>query len=61
MTLAVRYAAARTLDTAPAPGSPPGPGEVEPAPAHAGIHGTDLHIAHGDMDARVRMPAVLGH
>ncbi len=49
MTLAVRYAA----------GSPPGPGEVEPAPAHVGIHGTDLHSVHGDLDAWVRMPAVL--
>jgi NADPH:quinone reductase-like Zn-dependent oxidoreductase len=61
MTLAVRYTAARTLDTAPALSAPPGPGEVELAPAYVGICGTDLHIFHGDMDARVRMPAVLGH
>ncbi|MGO4750606.1 alcohol dehydrogenase catalytic domain-containing protein, partial [Streptomyces sp. 2MCAF27] len=61
MTLAVRYTTARTLDTAPALTSPPGPGEVELAPAYVGICGTDLHIFHGDMDARVRMPAVLGH
>jgi 2-desacetyl-2-hydroxyethyl bacteriochlorophyllide A dehydrogenase len=61
MTLAVRYTAARTLDTAPALGVPPGPGEVELAPAYVGICGTDLHIFHGDMDARVAAPAVLGH
>jgi 2-desacetyl-2-hydroxyethyl bacteriochlorophyllide A dehydrogenase len=60
-TLAVRYLAARTLDTSPAAGSLPGPGEVELAPAYVGICGTDLHIFHGDMDARVAVPAVLGH
>ncbi|SPF06446.1 zinc-dependent alcohol dehydrogenase [Streptomyces sp. MA5143a] len=61
MTLAVRYTAARTLDTAPAPSVPPGSGEVVLAPAYVGICGTDLHIFHGDMDARVATPAVLGH
>ncbi|GGN10304.1 zinc-dependent alcohol dehydrogenase [Streptomyces fuscichromogenes] len=61
MTLAVRYTAARTLDTAPAEPRSPGPGEVELAPAYVGICGTDLHIFHGDMDARVDTPAVLGH
>ncbi|MER5977264.1 alcohol dehydrogenase catalytic domain-containing protein [Streptomyces sp. NPDC001857] len=61
MTLAVRYTRARTLDTAPALSAPPGPGEVELAPAYVGICGTDLHIFHGDMDARVAAPAVLGH
>ncbi|WEH13039.1 alcohol dehydrogenase catalytic domain-containing protein [Streptomyces sp. VNUA24] len=61
MTLAVRYTAARTLDTAPAETRSPGPGEVELAPAYVGICGTDLHIFHGDMDARVHTPAVLGH
>jgi (R,R)-butanediol dehydrogenase/meso-butanediol dehydrogenase/diacetyl reductase len=61
MTLAVRYTAARTLDTAPVEASSPGPGEVELAPAYVGICGTDLHIFHGDMDARVAAPAVLGH
>ncbi|MFC8342321.1 zinc-binding dehydrogenase [Streptomyces sp. NPDC057280] len=61
MTLAARYLSARTLDTAPAPSTPPGPGEVELAPAYVGICGTDLHIFHGDMDARVAVPAVLGH
>ncbi|MGW6497848.1 zinc-dependent alcohol dehydrogenase [Nonomuraea angiospora] len=61
MTIAVRYTAARTLDTAPVEPASPGPGEVELAPAYVGICGTDLHIFHGDMDARVSTPAVLGH
>lgn len=39
----------------------PGPGEVELAVAYTGICGTDLHILHGAMDARVTLPAVLGH
>ncbi|MEY9931452.1 (R,R)-butanediol dehydrogenase/meso-butanediol dehydrogenase/diacetyl reductase [Catenulispora sp. GP43] len=59
--LAVRYTAARTLTTGPAETADPGPGQVELAPAYVGICGTDLHIFHGDMDARVKAPAVLGH
>ncbi len=63
-TLAARYTGARVLtigaaDTADA--APPGPGSVELAPAYVGICGTDLHIFHGDMDARVKAPAVIGH
>ncbi|NUR24302.1 MAG: alcohol dehydrogenase catalytic domain-containing protein, partial [Catenulispora sp.] len=60
-SLAVRYTAARTLTTGPAETAPPGPGQVELAPAYVGICGTDLHIFHGDMDARVTTPAVIGH
>jgi 2-desacetyl-2-hydroxyethyl bacteriochlorophyllide A dehydrogenase len=60
-TLAVHYTAARTLTTGPAQTPAPGPGEVELAPAYVGICGTDLHIFHGDMDARVKTPAVIGH
>ena len=41
--------------------APPGPGEVQLEVAYTGICGTDLHILHGAMDARVTMPAVLGH
>jgi 2-desacetyl-2-hydroxyethyl bacteriochlorophyllide A dehydrogenase len=39
----------------------PASGEVEIAVAYTGICGTDLHILHGAMDARVSIPAVLGH
>ena len=45
-------------------GSPrvaPAPGEVRLEVAYCGICGTDLHIAHGGMDHRVRTPQVIGH
>jgi 2-desacetyl-2-hydroxyethyl bacteriochlorophyllide A dehydrogenase len=60
-TFAVSYSAARTLAAGTVESAPPGAGEVEIAPAYVGICGTDLHIFHGDMDARVKAPAVLGH
>ncbi|MFE2728216.1 zinc-binding dehydrogenase [Kitasatospora sp. NPDC059327] len=60
-SLAVRYVGARTLATGYWRPSPPGPGEVEVAPAYVGICGTDLHILHGDMDARLTTPTVPGH
>lgn len=40
---------------------PPGPGEVRIDVAYTGICGTDLTVFNGKMDARVTMPAVLGH
>lgn len=39
----------------------PAEGQVLVEVAYSGICGTDLHIVHGDMDARVRPPAVIGH
>ncbi len=39
----------------------PGPGEAQLKVSHCGICGTDLHIFHGAMDARVKMPLVMGH
>ena len=39
----------------------PGPGEAQLRVSHCGICGTDLHIFHGAMDARVKMPLVMGH
>ncbi|WP_203886699.1 zinc-dependent alcohol dehydrogenase [Planotetraspora kaengkrachanensis] len=41
--------------------APPGPGELQIAVAYCGLCGTDLHIVHGDMEARVRTPLVFGH
>jgi (R,R)-butanediol dehydrogenase/meso-butanediol dehydrogenase/diacetyl reductase len=39
----------------------PGPGEVRLNVAYTGICGTDLHVYHGAMDKRVRIPQVIGH
>jgi 2-desacetyl-2-hydroxyethyl bacteriochlorophyllide A dehydrogenase len=39
----------------------PAPGEVRLDVAYVGICGTDLHIKHGAMDARVTIPAIIGH
>ncbi len=40
---------------------PPGEGEVRLDVAYCGVCGTDLHIAHGAMDHRVKAPQVIGH
>jgi 2-desacetyl-2-hydroxyethyl bacteriochlorophyllide A dehydrogenase len=64
------YAGARTFRIEPRPGDVPDPGQVQLQVAYTGICGTDLHIFHGDMDARVfaaagtdpeRRTAVIGH
>lgn len=39
----------------------PEAGEVQLQVSHVGICGTDLHIYHGVMDARVKMPQIMGH
>ena len=39
----------------------PAPGEVQIAVSYTGLCGTDLHILHGNMDARVATPLVFGH
>src|SRR3954469_9420268 len=41
--------------------APPGPGELQIAVAYCGLCGTDLHIVHGNMDARVHTPLIFGH
>jgi (R,R)-butanediol dehydrogenase / meso-butanediol dehydrogenase / diacetyl reductase len=41
--------------------SEPAADEVQVAVAYTGICGTDVHIFHGDMDARVKPPATIGH
>ena len=57
----VTYSTARHLTVEPAPPAPPAPGEVGIDVAYTGICGTDLHIFHGDMDARINPPGVIGH
>jgi (R,R)-butanediol dehydrogenase/meso-butanediol dehydrogenase/diacetyl reductase len=59
--LQAHYSGAGTIGVRTAHPAEPGPGEVRVDVAYTGVCGTDLHIYHGDMDARVRIPAVLGH
>ncbi len=39
----------------------PGPGEVAIRTAFCGICGTDMHVYHGNMDARVGFERIIGH
>ncbi|SMO49908.1 zinc-dependent alcohol dehydrogenase [Ruegeria faecimaris] len=39
----------------------PGPGEAAVRVAYCGICGTDMHVYHGNMDARVGLNRVIGH
>lgn len=55
------YTGARTITVQEHDTEPPGPGRVQLEVAYTGICGTDLHIFHGDMDARVGDDAVIGH
>ena len=48
-----------TVETVPLAG--PAPGEVPVRIAYCGICGTDMHVFHGNMDARVGFTRVLGH
>ncbi|MER5456150.1 alcohol dehydrogenase catalytic domain-containing protein [Micromonospora sp. NPDC002389] len=61
MNRSAQYVGEQTFAVAETPVVPPGPGQVRLDVAYTGICGTDLHIAHGAMDQRVRVPAVIGH
>ncbi|MET7710560.1 alcohol dehydrogenase catalytic domain-containing protein [Micromonospora sp. NPDC005413] len=58
---AVVYRGARHLGIEDREPVPPGRGQVRIEVAYTGICGTDLHIYHGDMDARVGDSAIIGH
>jgi (R,R)-butanediol dehydrogenase / meso-butanediol dehydrogenase / diacetyl reductase len=58
---AVYYQGSGRFTIGPGEVLPPGDGEVRLHVAYCGLCGTDLHIAHGDMDKRVRPPQVIGH
>lgn len=45
----------------PAPVREPGQGEVAVDIAYVGICGTDMHVFHGNMDARVGLNRIIGH
>ncbi len=58
---AARYVGNGAIEVVGLVAEPPGEGEVRVDVAYTGICGTDLHIRHGSMDHRVKMPAVIGH
>ncbi|WP_137844507.1 alcohol dehydrogenase catalytic domain-containing protein [Microbacterium sp. 2FI] len=59
--LTASYVGDHAIQVSEAEGAPPGPGQVQIAVAFTGLCGTDLHILHGNMDARVKTPLVFGH
>jgi 2-desacetyl-2-hydroxyethyl bacteriochlorophyllide A dehydrogenase len=58
---AVFYAGNRTITPGTCVPVPPKADEVQIKVAYGGICGTDLHIYHGAMDKRIKMPQVIGH
>lgn len=59
--LTAAYLGNRTIGVRPATAELPVAGSVRLRVAYVGLCGTDLHIAHGDMDRRVSTPLVFGH
>jgi (R,R)-butanediol dehydrogenase / meso-butanediol dehydrogenase / diacetyl reductase len=59
--LSARYLGSREIDIQEAQPEPPLPGQVQVEVAYVGICGTDMHVLQGEMDDRVRKPAILGH
>lgn len=59
--LAANYVGDRTITIDEREPEAPRAGEVRISVAYVGICGTDLHVFHGDMDARVTKPATIGH
>src|SRR3954447_12341358 len=57
----VFYEGAGAFSIRESPPVDPAPDEVRLEVAYCGVCGTDLHIAHGGMDARVPTPMVIGH
>lgn len=58
---ALQYISPHTVAPAQVDPAPPGPGLVQVRVAYTGLCGTDLHIFHGDMEARVAHPLIFGH
>jgi (R,R)-butanediol dehydrogenase/meso-butanediol dehydrogenase/diacetyl reductase len=59
--LTANYVGNQTITILEALPAPPESGQVQIKVAYSGICGTDLHILHGNMDARVAVPAIIGH
>lgn len=61
MAQAVFYEGERHISVGESPAVAPEPGQIQIKVSHGGICGTDLHIFHGAMDQRVKLPGILGH
>jgi len=59
--LTASYTGSTTITIGEAEPVPPAAGEVRIHVAFVGLCGTDLHILHGNMDARVTTPLIFGH
>lgn len=59
--LSAHYDGEKNITVRKTVSTPPGPGEVQIKVAYVGLCGTDLHILHGAMDARVKIPLIFGH
>ncbi len=59
--LTASYVGDHRITVADAEPVAPAPGQVQIKVAYTGLCGTDLHIMHGNMDARVTTPLVFGH
>lgn len=55
------YKGNKTFSIEPVEIRAPGPNAVQVAVAYCGICGTDMHVFHGNMDARVGFSRVIGH
>ncbi len=58
---ALFYEGNHTFTLKPTEKTAPQQGEVRLKMAYVGVCGTDVHIYHGKMDARVKPPQIIGH
>src|SRR5215472_10283780 len=61
MMRAAYYEGSKTIRIGDCVPIPPLPGSVQIKVSYCGVCGTDLHIFHGRMDHRVKLPQVIGH
>lgn len=59
--LTASYVGNHTITVDEAEAVAPSPRQVQIKVAYTGLCGTDLHIMHGNMDARVELPLTFGH
>lgn len=59
--IATYYKGNHSFEVAQTTAQNPGPEEVRIKVAYCGVCGTDMHIFHGMMDQRVKMPITIGH